>query len=247
MKGQSRVQWDELPLGQLPDVCIAKMTGYNASSVSLARRARGIAAVPRSAITEEDRIKAVALYAEGMSRSEVSKIINISSSYIKDLIRVKGEPRKSGFQLGNNEGARDRPPEERAKLSVAKKTLGQKPTREAIEHSHRNHARTSEDQVYRRYMYVAQKRGLAFQLALEEFTVLLSGNCHYCGDPPGVMKSSSGRLFAANGIDRVDNKLGYSITNSVSCCKWCNRMKSTLGKEQFIEQCRKVARCHGKF
>lgn len=52
---------------------------------------------------------------------------------------------------------------------------------------------------------------LGDQLAIE----LFSADCHYCKWP------------GPNGIDRVDNSLGYTASNSVSCCRFCNLAKGT--------------------
>lgn len=43
------------------------------------------------------------------------------------------------------------------------------------------------------------------------------------------------------GLDRVDNSLGYILTNVVSCCAICNRMKLTLTYCAFIEKCRRIS------
>lgn len=36
-----------------------------------------------------------------------------------------------------------------------------------------------------------------------------------------------------NGIDRVDSSIGYTIQNSVPCCKICNYAKHNLTLEEF--------------
>ena len=42
------------------------------------------------------------------------------------------------------------------------------------------------------------------------------------------------------GIDRVDNSLGYTLENSVSCCSKCNYMKKTLNVENFLLHIAKI-------
>ena len=42
------------------------------------------------------------------------------------------------------------------------------------------------------------------------------------------------------GIDRYDSKLGYTIENSVPCCKNCNRAKSDLSFEDFKLHIKKI-------
>jgi hypothetical protein len=41
-------------------------------------------------------------------------------------------------------------------------------------------------------------------------------------------------IIKINGIDRADNALGYTVENSVSCCKICNIAKRDLTIEEFI-------------
>lgn len=39
--------------------------------------------------------------------------------------------------------------------------------------------------------------------------------------------------FLVNGVDRLDNSLGYTSTNAVTCCTACNRAKNALGLAEF--------------
>ncbi len=81
------------------------------------------------------------------------------------------------------------------------------------------------------YSAGAKKRGLVFDLTLEDISKHFLGKpCHYCG-------------AVANpcGIDRVDNSLGYTLSNSVPCCKICNLMKYKYTAEAFIQKCRQIA------
>lgn len=54
-----------------------------------------------------------------------------------------------------------------------------------------------------------------------EFAVLSSMECHYCGKP------------GPNGIDRINNCIGYVTTNCVSACKHCNYVKGDFSIEDF--------------
>ena len=52
--------------------------------------------------------------------------------------------------------------------------------------------------------------------------------CSYCGrlcDPS---------IDYYNGIDRIDNNIGYTIDNSVSCCKYCNFAKNDFLLDEFL-------------
>lgn len=81
---------------------------------------------------------------------------------------------------------------------------------------------------YIQYGHSAKRRNHSFDLTFEEFTTLFSGACFYCG------------FLNSRGIDRVDNNSGYSISNSVSCCKMCNKMKWAFTQKDFIEQIKKI-------
>jgi hypothetical protein len=53
------------------------------------------------------------------------------------------------------------------------------------------------------------------------------------------MREATGDL-AYNGIDRVDNKKGYTEENCVSCCGLCNRMKMKMGLSDFAKHIQKI-------
>lgn len=95
----------------------------------------------------------------------------------------------------------------------------------------------------------AKKRGIPFHLSIDEVLELTSGNCWYCGAEPElrrrVWKSHTAGWektveFKSNGIDRVDNSLGYIVGNCVSCCRECNRMKSTMSRDEFLGWARRI-------
>lgn len=41
--------------------------------------------------------------------------------------------------------------------------------------------------------------------------------------------------FKYNGLDRIDNSVGYTEDNCVPCCAVCNRAKNSMGYNEFIE------------
>lgn len=94
------------------------------------------------------------------------------------------------------------------------------------------------------YKRSARTRGLSFDLSRSEFDVLVVGKCHYCDDvPSNSIPAKYGRNggMQYNGIDRVDNAVGYTLSNVVTCCNLCNRAKGTLTSDQFLAWVRKVA------
>lgn len=81
-----------------------------------------------------------------------------------------------------------------------------------------------------RYRMRAKARGYDFGLTFEQFSGLLSdASCVYC-DATGKM-----------GLDRVDNSRGYQTDNVVPCCRYCNTMKQTAKKQEFIQKCIQIA------
>ena len=90
--------------------------------------------------------------------------------------------------------------------------------------------------VMRRYRTRAQREGKDFSLTEEEVIDLLTHSCHYC-DLSFVNSIKRGnKTYQYNGIDRVDNKKGYVSDNVVSCCKICNKMKSSFPQDIFLNQ-----------
>jgi len=90
------------------------------------------------------------------------------------------------------------------------------------------------------YKRSAKKRHLDFTLTREEFRNIVLGNCYYCGKEPSQTGNQKFYgLFIHNGIDRVDNSIGYTRENVVTCCKQCNQAKSNytvLEFKQWINQ-----------
>jgi hypothetical protein len=72
--------------------------------------------------------------------------------------------------------------------------------------------------LYGRYKDSAKKRGLIFDLSKDIFKQLTKQDCFYCGKEPSQIVSQKGFYgkYVYNGIDRVDNSLGYILDNVVS-------------------------------
>lgn len=85
------------------------------------------------------------------------------------------------------------------------------------------------DGVYNEYKKNANKRGYTWHLSKDDFLEITQKACFYCGSSPSKQK----REFVYNGIDRVDNEVGYVENNCVPCCWSCNRMKGELGFQLF--------------
>lgn len=96
--------------------------------------------------------------------------------------------------------------------------------------------------LYRQYKRAAKNRKLLFKLTLEEVKVLSKNTCYYCGKLPcSVIKSErfTGD-YVYNGIDRINNTIGYIVDNVVTCCSVCNYMKYTMTVQEFVNQCVRI-------
>lgn len=85
----------------------------------------------------------------------------------------------------------------------------------------------------------AKKRNLEWGISDEDARSLFSSSCFYCGSPPMAVHkdrydATGQRDFLYNGIDRVDNDLGYIHGNIVPCCGFCNRAKGTKSYDEFV-------------
>jgi len=96
--------------------------------------------------------------------------------------------------------------------------------------------------LFKVYAYSAKKRELEFSLTIDQFRHLVTSNCYYCGCKPNkkTRNINGNGDFTYIGIDRFDNNAGYTQGNSVSCCWMCNKTKSALGHEEFIQWIERV-------
>lgn len=94
----------------------------------------------------------------------------------------------------------------------------------------------------RYYRKAAKDRGYVWTLSDDEARVLLLGKCTYCSAAPRnriglkpnyAEASNKYHSVLTNGIDRVDNELGYVSGNCVSCCSKCNYGKHNHTLEEF--------------
>jgi len=88
--------------------------------------------------------------------------------------------------------------------------------------------------LYDRTKRSALRRGIVFELALDEFKALAQKDCVYCGAPPAPRKQKTHYgAFVCNGIDRENNDRGYVKGNSVPCCPTCNFAKAGMTVDEF--------------
>jgi hypothetical protein len=88
--------------------------------------------------------------------------------------------------------------------------------------------------MYSLYKKSSKKRGLEFSVEKQDFIQMLSQPCRYCGAEASENPSNR------NGLDRVDNEIGYAVTNLVPCCFRCNQMKGKLCVEAFLSHIERI-------
>lgn len=79
---------------------------------------------------------------------------------------------------------------------------------------------------------------VSFNISIDDFERLIFSPCHYCGAPPST-PTKSGKLMR-NGLDRLDTSIGYNVSNCVTSCWLCNRMKWHLSPEAFLRHVRQI-------
>lgn len=86
------------------------------------------------------------------------------------------------------------------------------------------------------YKRSAEMKQLQFEIDLMTFEIIIRDPCEYCG----IIQD---RGF--NGIDRINSTIGYTDSNSVSCCTMCNYMKNTLSSSVFIHRTEHILTYNG--
>ena len=87
------------------------------------------------------------------------------------------------------------------------------------------------------YKAQAKRRKIEWKLSEQDFKKIVDQDCFYCGAAP-VPKIHRHRKpnghYPVNGIDRLDNSIGYTSENSIPCCKICNMAKRDMSQKDFI-------------
>lgn len=111
----------------------------------------------------------------------------------------------------------------------------------------------------RSYKNGAKIRNIEYNLETYQFRQIIKQNCHYCNSEPmprnDLCNSTTRKKYSykdnssewceqqwvnVNGIDRKDNTIGYNLNNCLPCCINCNKMKLTLGYDEFLKHIEKI-------
>jgi len=104
----------------------------------------------------------------------------------------------------------------------------------------------SKNQIFRKYEENATRKKIPFHLTQEQLNSVAEKDCTFC-EAPATASPAHVKYYGAwksNGLDRKDNTKGYTIENVQPCCFMCNRMKSNLKEEDFLEHVGKIKCLH---
>ena len=95
------------------------------------------------------------------------------------------------------------------------------------ERNYKAEAFTNKHVIWNHYVKGSQKRGINFALTKTKFNELILLPCFYCD------YKKEGEV---NGVDRLNNNMGYQDDNVVPCCELCNSMKGSQHPREFIDK-----------
>jgi hypothetical protein len=89
---------------------------------------------------------------------------------------------------------------------------------------------------YASYRSRAEKKELEFVITNDEYKSIIQQDCNLCGK-----KTTETNI---NGVDRIDNTVGYTVENCKACCKECNHMKNNFALDVLMG---KIERIHANW
>ena len=91
--------------------------------------------------------------------------------------------------------------------------------------------------IYNVFLKSIKTNDITTNLVYEEFFKLASiKECHYCQAATIRSEFKKGNYLSGYMIDRKDNALPYTFDNCVSCCWYCNNLKSDrFSYEEFVK------------
>ena len=86
----------------------------------------------------------------------------------------------------------------------------------------------------------ANKRNQEFELTIQDIVNCWNDQLGICAYSGRKMKLEAGHLETVS-IERIDNKVGYTVKNTILVCQAINRMKSNFEFNEFFDLCKDVA------
>ena len=87
---------------------------------------------------------------------------------------------------------------------------------------------------YKTFKQVAEARDIKFEISYKDFLEIRNQRCFYCHS------TDRGKM----GLDRIDCWSHYHKNNVVPCCGSCNMMRKRMNQDEFIKQCKLIAKAH---
>jgi len=125
------------------------------------------------------------------------------------------------------------------KRGMSKKSCG---CQNKIQPNRLKYGEASFNLLFRQYKSAAKARNYSFELTKEYFKKITKQNCCYCEAESRQIKQQKTNYggYVYNGIDRVDNSIGYTEDNTVACCGVCNHAKKNMSKQDFLSWVERV-------
>jgi len=92
--------------------------------------------------------------------------------------------------------------------------------------------RNSSSTVYSMVLKRAENKGLPCDILLADYDSIVISPCYLCGKEISEHHK--------NGIDRVDNSLGYLLSNVKPCCTHCNYIKGVLSLDSMFSKMKQI-------
>lgn len=170
----------------------------------------------------EKRIREYKLYEQTEKRKKQKKIWN-NENYEK-IIEYQMKYKSKLMEKYGDDYWNDR-------AKIAKKWRENNPEKQEKFNLERNSSVKYTLDYYKRR---AHNNHIKWNITDEYALQLLKSNCKYCGE---IDK------YDISGIDRVNNNLGYTQENTVSCCKICNFMKGIMSLDVYLNKIKHILSC----
>jgi hypothetical protein len=107
------------------------------------------------------------------------------------------------------------------------------------------------------YKAHAKQRKQVFDIDRQVFLGLIKKDCFWCGSPPSnrirgdVVFHINGEehkdfIFIYNGLDRINNDIGYTLNNVLPSCYVCNRARNNMTFEDFDQWIKNLISFHSE-
>lgn len=106
--------------------------------------------------------------------------------------------------------------------------------REFIRSNQKPHGHSLLKREFSNYKRGAISRARVWGLSFERFKELSLDKCYYCGSSDSKLLKRDRQSLRCNGIDRLENHLGYIEGNVVACCSPCNYLKLDRDHDEFL-------------